>query len=506
MKFTDTMEKTDWSAVEAALDWSVLDWSRFNLTDRRFRLVMYQAPNMRPPVIHEMMPDCERLIHSVAQKFSDQTSPHLQFEEMVGEGRLKLAEILDKGHEHIQPTRTNFFKFFKTSLQNHAKSRVQKYRFTEKRTGVKPPPRHERFAVPAPAPEEDDKQPPVHHKQVELSLDDTDLHLQVADTSDDAQEFNEVAEDYAALLSEPEQVVFKQLYQPNESARCHAWLDAHYLRMPGKFSVKIKHVHLAEGLEMSLELFEETVLRIKQKIAAYQAMTDVEQLEKARVSATIAQLKAVFGVQIPPTADDMLIRRLFTIAARDQHVKINQQVAEMLETVGAKVPRLHKDMISCYGVLYTAYDRRCQSCGLKKSCFVEASNLGLTKITLSPRLLGSRQQRSPVILPIMEGEETPGAASYDEAEILSYLDEYFTKFKRGDSIYYGHNTEDADRQVLLFCLGTQTTPLLVRFCSPSESLKKKLVAKGKSWFAPDNTPTSAITALLDQHAKDTLNG
>jgi hypothetical protein len=214
----------------------------------------------------------------------------------------------------------------------------------------------------------------------------------------------------------------------------------------------------------------------------------------------------VFGVQIPPTADEMLIRRLFTIAARDQHPKVNQQVAEMLEFVGAKVPRLHKEMIACYGVLYTANDRRCQSCGLKKSCYVEASNLGLNKLTLSPRLLGSRQQRSPVILPTFEGEEPPCAASYDEAEILSYLDEYHTRFKRGDSIYYGHNTEDADRQVLLFCLGVRTSPLSLRFCSPSEGLKKKLVARGKSWFAPDNSPTSVITALIDQHAKDTLNG
>ena len=354
------MDKADWSAVNAALDLFEWDWNSVRLTDRRFRLVMYRSPSMRPPVLDEMMPDCERLIHSVAQKFSDQTSPHLQFDEMVGEGRLKLAEILDKGHEQKQKTRTNFFKFFKTSLQNHAKSRVQKYRFTEKRTGVKPPPRHERFTVPPPIPDEDEKQPPTHHKQVELSLDDTDLHLQVADTSDDTAEFKHITEDYAAQLSELEQVVFKQLCQPNELAWSKAYLDAQYLRMPGKFSVKIKHVHLAEGLELSLELFEEAVLRIKQKIAAYRAMTDAEQLEQARVSATIAQLKAVFGVQIPPNADDMLIRRLFTIAARDQHTKINQQVAEMLEIVGAKVPRLHDNMIACYGVLYTAYDRRCQ--------------------------------------------------------------------------------------------------------------------------------------------------
>ena len=451
------------------------------------------------------MPDCERLIHSVAQRFSDKTSPHLEFEEMVGEGRLKLAEILDKGHEEKQTSRTNFFKFFKTSLQNNAKSRVQKYRFTEKRTGVKPPPRHERFAAPGSAAEETEGQP-LHQKQVELSLDDTDLHLQIADVSDETTEFKEVAEDFSAVLSEIEQVVFKQLYQPNDKAWAIAFVDAHYLRMPGKFTLKLKHACLAEGLEMTLELFEETVLRIKQKILAYRNMSESEQLEKARQSATIAQLKAVFGVQIPPSADDMLVRRLFTVAARDQNTKLNQQVAEMLEIIGAKVPRLHKDMIGCYGVLCVAHDRRCQSCGLKKSCFVEASNLGLTKVTLSPRLLGSRQQRSPVILPVFDGEETSGAASYDEAEILSYLDDSFTKFKRGDSIYYGFDTEGTDREVLLFCLGNQLSPLIIRFCSPGEGLKKKLVVKGKSWFAPDNTLTTALTALLDQHAKDTLNG
>ena len=95
---------------------TLIDWDSLRLTDRRFRMMLYEAPNLRPPVLEEMMPDCERLIHSVAQRFSDKTSPHLEFEEMVGEGRLKLAEILDKGHEEKQTSRTNFFKFFKILL------------------------------------------------------------------------------------------------------------------------------------------------------------------------------------------------------------------------------------------------------------------------------------------------------------------------------------------------------------------------------------------------------
>jgi hypothetical protein len=489
MKFTTTTE-------------TVIDFagaaSHWRLTARNFGLMLYRAPTLRPPVLDEMMPDCERLIHSVAQRYCDQSSPHLQFDEMVGEGRLKLAELIDAGHETRQPTRSHFFAFFKASLTNLARSRVQKYRFTEKRTGVKPPPRHARLASFSAAES-------AHHKQVDLSLDDTDLHLQVADSSEDEREFQEIAEDYEQLLSEPEKLVYRQLICPNELARAEAYVDAHYLRLPGSFVVKIKHIHLAKGLQMSLSLFTEAVLSIKQKITAYRAMSESEQLERARENAILQQLKTVFGVQIPPTADTMLVRRLFTIAARDQYQKINSQVAEMLEAIGAKVPRVHKDMIGCYGVLYTAWHRACQSCGLKRSCAVEAANLGLHKITLSPQLLGSRQTRSPVVLPEM-GEPALGAADYNEAEVLSYLDEFFTRFKRGDSVYYGDGTEAQERQVLLFCLGTQTSPLVIRFCSPSEKLKKKLVMRGKGFFAPDNASTQTVTALLDEHAKDILNG
>ena len=483
------------------------DLNNFKLDSRRFKLVFYQSPNLRPPVLEEMWPDAVRLIRSVAQRHSDQSSSQLQFDEMVGEGSYKLAELIDRGELERQPTRSNFFKFFKASLQNQAKSRVQKYRFTEKRTGVKPPPRQERcFTSKPPEEEEDENFPPLHTKQVELSLDDTDQHLQVADTSNDEQEFKEVAEDFSHMLSDIEKVVFKQLYCPNELAWTHAYLDAHYTKSHGKVCVKIKPVHLAKGLRVTPEFFAEAVLSIKQQITAYRAMSESEHLEKNRQNAIIAQLKVIFGVQVPTIADEMTIRRLFTIAARDQFQKINQQVAEMLEAIGAKVPRVHKDMMHCYGVMHLAQDRRCQSCGLRKSCAVEAANLGLTKITLSPRLLGARQQRSPVILPIIDGADTTGAGSYDEAEILTYLEEYFTKFKRKDTIYYGHNTEQADRQILLFCLGTQTTPLRLRFCSPSEALKKKLAVNGKSWFAPMTAATPVITALIDQHAKETLNG
>jgi hypothetical protein len=228
-------------------------------------------------------------------------------------------------------------------------------------------------------------------------------------------------------------------------------------------------------------------------------------MDKARQSATIAQLKSVFGVQIPPTTDDMVIRRLFTIAARDQYSKINPQVAEMLESIGAKVPRVHKDMVSCHGVLYQPQAKQCQACGLNKSCQVEAANLGLTRITLSPRLLGSRQVRSPVILATFE-ETRPVAASYDEAEIVSYLEDSFTLFKRKDEFFYGLNAETAEKQQqLLFGLGSQTLPLRLRFCSPSEEMKSKLVLKGKGWYPPEGMATPEVIELIDQHSTEAVH-
>lgn len=480
-----------------------MNWNAFKLPHRKSMLTFYFEPNKRPPVLDEMMPDIERLIHSVAFKHSDNTSPDLCYQELVGEGNLKLTELLNHGELDRQLTRSNFFKYLKTSLENQARSRVQKYRFTEKRTGVKPPPREERF-ISKPV-SDDDVYEPLYQKQVEISLDDPNQHLQVPDAGHDAHGWNEVLEEYSAILSKPERVILHQMANPDEAAWALAYVDSFIGKRPGKTILKIKQHHLAEGLELSDELFEEIVLKIRQKVQAYRAMTDTDDLKAAQRNAVLAQLKAVFGVQIPPIADTMLIRRLFTIAARDQHTKLNEQVVEMLEFVGAKVPRVHKDMLSCYGILYLAHDRRCESCGLKRSCFVEASNLGLTKITLSPRLLGSRQTRSPVILPTMSGENMV-AGSFDEDDILNYLAEYFVQFKRREEIFYGHEADTAGRQVLLFCLGTQTTPLSLRFCSPSDALKKKLVMTSKCWYPPQEATTQEVTDLIDQHAKEALRG
>jgi hypothetical protein len=472
------------------------EWQQLQLDDKSFRLIFFQEPNLRPPVLDEMMADIERLIHSVAQRYADSTSSQLNVEEMIGEGHLKLAELLSKGELDRQFSRTNFFKFLKASLQNQAKSRIQKYMFTEKRTGIKPPKRVH-GQVPAVADETT--------KHLELRLDDDENHLQIPDFSEDTWEWKHVVEEYSALLTEIEGVVLRQLITPNQMALIAATEDARRGRKRGKFTIKIKHHHLALGLECSDQLFEEIVLSIRNKVLKYRAMTEEERQDTARRDAIVAQLKAVFMVQVPPNLDEMAVRRLFTIAARDQFEKVNSQVSEMLEAIGAKVPRIQQDsMLSCYGVLYQPNVRQCVSCGLKRACYVEASNLGLNTIALSPKLLGARQIRTPVVLPTIEGEELDGG-SYEEAEVVSHLREYYVQFKRGQEYFFGHNAETtAGRPVLLFCVGTQFTPLQLRFCNPSETLKRSLVMRAKCWYAPNSISTADLILLIEQHAKEAL--
>jgi hypothetical protein len=413
--------------------------------------------------------------------------------------------LLDAGHLDRQCSRADFFKFFKASINNQARSRVQKYRFTEKRTGVKPPPREQRF-LPKTEEHDDDDHPVVEYqKSVELSLDDPDLNLQVPDEGCTPHEtMREVVDDYEVLFTEIEKLVFRQLIQANDLAWCYAMVDASFHKKPGKITVKIKHQHLAQGIGLSLELFEEAVLSIRAKINSYRSMSDEQREDTARYNAILAQLKEVFGLQIPPVADEMLIRRLLTLAARDQYTKVNEQVAEMLEEVGAKIPRIHGDMLSCYGILFQKNHRICNACGLRHSCATEAANVGLTKITISPKLLGARQIRVPAVLPTLEGDEpVMPATDSDDGEIITYLEETFRRTVWKGEVWFSlHETETKDRR-FIFCIGEQTIPLRLRFCNPSEELKKGLVDGGAGrWFVSEKLSVREVTALIDQHAKN----
>lgn len=458
------------------------------------------------------MPDLQRVIATVATKYCDSTSPHLQFDELMGEGNLKLAELITKDKLREVPCRQEFFKYFKTAVNNSARSRVQKYVFTEKRTGQKPPPREQRFA-PIVIPSEGDPVAVEYHKNVDLSLDDPDSALQVPDQHHEADlgdtdidwGFGTTSSEYAFHLTPVEKLVFHEMTSPGAHARCYAEMDAQRKASHGKLHIKIKFSHMAEGIGLAPELFEEAVLSIRNKIKEYRMLTDDQQEKLARENAIVAQLKQVFGLQIPPDIDRMVIRRMLTMAARDQFDKLNTQINEMLTAVGAKVPRsIGADKLACYGVLYQKNCRHCNTCDLRHSCAVEAANLGLTKMTFSPKLLGARQQRIPAFLPRISSEVSTVISSADEAEIISHLDETFQRAERnGQTFYYHHIGNDRKRRYL-FCV-ERTAPLKLRFCNPSADLKKRLDGKQKTWCAREEATLVEIVALIEQHGKETFD-
>lgn len=410
-----------------------------------------------------------------------------------------MAQLITKGVHERQLNRVDFFRYLKTALNNQARSRVQRYRFTLKRTGQKPPPRHA------------EGEAAEHHKTIEMSLDDPDLGLQVGDmrVSDDDSErqFEELVEDWSANLTEFEKLVFRQLAKPNDLAACYATLDAALARAAkDKISVKIKHKHLALGLGLPEDLFAQTVLSIRTKITAMRNMTNAELEKQSRRNSLLAQLKTIFGLQIPASADDMLIRRLLTIAARDQYEKVanNPQVAQMLEEIGAKVPVMHGGTMACFGVLYDKRERRCGVCDYRASCATEASNFGLDKIRINRTLLGANQMRIPIFLP------STGTASsvtvFDEAEIVAYLEETFSRTVRNGDIYYTYRfadwkeTTSRSKRPLLFCVGPKVKPLKLRFCNPSPELQKKLLNQENNWYLPEQVTAPQALALIDEHA------
>lgn len=480
---------------------------------RRLFLLFFKDPSLRPPVLDEMMPDLQRVIAAMAHRYSDSTSSQLQYDELVGEGNLKLSEVITKGHLEKQTCRVNFFKFFATAVNNCGRSRVQKYRFTEKRTGQKPPPREQRF-LPKVKTDDDDDEPvvPAYHKNVDLSLDDPDLGLQVPDRHHHGEAedcgidwgFSQVAAEYAHNLSPVEKLVFHEMTVPSEHARCYAEQDALRHAKPGSVNIKIKFSHMAEAVGIAPELFKEAVLSIRNKIQIYRMSTNAQQDVEARRNATIAQLKQVFGLQIPPDIDPQVTSRLLTMAARDQFDKLNPQVNEMLSEVGAKVPRsIGGDKIACYGVLYQRNCRQCNICDLRHSCNVEAANLGLSTMVQSPKLLGARQARVPMCLPRLADTAAPQLSSVDDAEIINHLNEVYQRAERTGKIYYYHGVGPESNRRYLFCVES-ASPLRLRFCTPSDNLKKQLEGKQKTWFASPDTTLSEMINLIEQHGKETF--
>jgi len=104
--------------------------------------VPFDALASQPWITHDdLIQDIERLIGILVSPHVDVSNPLMHDDELRAECRAKFAQILHQGHLNKCPTRAKAFGFVKTALQHHLRSLVQKYVFTEKRTGVKPPPK-----------------------------------------------------------------------------------------------------------------------------------------------------------------------------------------------------------------------------------------------------------------------------------------------------------------------------------------------------------------------------
>lgn len=457
----------------------------------------------QPPVLDEMWPDIVRLITSLAHKHCDQSCVSLTLEELQAEGRAKLAHLIHRGELERQPTRLHFFKFLKASINNHFCSLVQRHRFTAKRTGQKPPAQNAR----------PDQIQAHYRKCVDLSLDDENTHVRLSDEQGvEEQSARHLLDDYLTLMNPLEKLVLQDLVQPLDETLLHAYLDCHVGRKLGAFRIRIRPRDHAAGLGLPLDVYRKLVLSIRSKVKNHQAMTQDEDTQEIRYQAAVQQLAQTFGVQVPASTDQTIIRRLFTIAARDQYnkVRLYPQVAPLLEEVGAKVPQASSQgTLACFGVLYKSNDRRCMNCDLNRSCAVEAANSGLGRITLSPRLLGSRGVRYPVIVPSRPEDVKPALLSVDtfDAEVLGFLNETMAPIQRGGTTFYLHVPygDSGSNNRRLVAAVERMEPLILRFCNPSEVLKKRLVQRNKGWYAPNDATAPEVINLLEQHSNEVFD-
>lgn len=243
-------------------------------------------------------------------------------------------------------------------------------------------------------------------------------------------------------------------------------------------------------------------------------MTDNENITQQ--SSPEAILSEIFNVQVPATVPGMIKRRLFTLAARDNHDKVigHPEVVALLEQVGAAVPELTKDgKMKCFGVLWANGNAVCRVCGSWHTCQALSANYGLTSIKISPRLLGIRVNRIPMILPELK-ENTDKEPSDDskisfmvcptserDNEILDWLNTYLIPVQRhGDICYKIKNSAHYP-----ISIGKPNGLMEVRFVSPTTDLQRLLVykpseAQGKGkWILSEDTSFDQATDLINAH-------
>lgn len=455
--------------------------------------------------LQEVWDDVTKVASTVATMYTDQSCYALSYDDLHAECLKKFVDCINKGY--LKKPRAEFFKLVKTAMNNHARGIVQRHRFTIKRTGHRPPDRDDVNAS---------------NFKPDVSLDDPDIGLQVenreADCTFDID--RELVDDVKVYLTPLEQTVLDQLVNPNEGSYMHAYMEASVgRRRRDGLTVRLSQASMAYGLGMDPMEFSRVQESIKRKFMT-NVMTDKS--EDTKFNVALATLEETYGVQVPRSTERVVVARLFTICARDQLDKFTPEVEKHLAAVGAKPPVIEEGRLSCYGVLFQKNHRVCQACGLKESCRAEAANHGLGEITLSPKLLGSRNVRyatltdspqppsmsnesegqAPSNPPEQGGDKTDAAqrepftnTERDEV-LLQHLREHYKPIKFGTDIYYTHKD---GKNACVFHAGKEGEKFELRFCKPSEDLKKVLVRKVRSFYLPDDMTSEQAVKLMEQH-------
>lgn len=149
----------------------------------------------------DLVEDVERLIHKAVIPYLDASDPLMHEDELRAECRAKLARIIDGGHLLRCPTRPKAFGYIKAVMKNHVRTLVQKFAFSQKRTGVETPPKHSTHLTGGGV---------GKAKLTRISLDDEDFSLRVG-CSDPRFASMEFFEELEFQLSPEERLVLAGL-------------------------------------------------------------------------------------------------------------------------------------------------------------------------------------------------------------------------------------------------------------------------------------------------------
>lgn len=483
------------------------------------------ATSLGSSYLDERANELNNVIRNTASTYCDATHPCLGYDDLVAEGRSKLAEMVanETWKRFVDKPRYEFFAFFKTAVNNHIKSLVVRYRLTSKRgyDSVN------------------------QRKQVDLSIDAEDGITEISDRESNesiqALENSAISEDLKNILDPVEFIICQQQVCPNAAAMVLAYTDTRGTSRKLKVTAKYR----AAGIGVPLSFYNRKLASINRKIKVYMQNPDKDSTFWSHVK----QLEQVFGIQMPPSIDKVVVRRMMAIAARDQYDRVTEEVSEHLKAINVPVPEMDKgtSTLRCYGILYKASDRACQSCDLNSACSIAAQNLGLGNINISSQLMPkgqlrcatslAGQQTSPenastaeVSEPLSESvvSDSGSVPNVETAEsdipanqgsipidyysvtgqILLYLDGKISKTRSHDSVYYFIRKKSRKPSYIFSYIGQSRRVedvIPLRVCNPSATLALQLVKVRGGYYIPSNITYDGAIAIVESHINERGN-